>query len=93
MNLRRRKRGYQGNCVTKRSLDSFLVIGESYHKLRKFSKAFKWFQKGWETYREIGSLEGQALAKINIGEVLYFSGDWAGALDAFQKGHKQVPSL
>lgn len=37
--------------------DSFLVIGESYQKLRKFSKAIKWYKKSWETYKSIGNLE------------------------------------
>ncbi|KAL3650013.1 hypothetical protein CASFOL_006416 [Castilleja foliolosa] len=85
---KKKKRLSRELCDKEKLADSFLVIGESYQKLRKFSKALKWFQKGWETYREIGNLEGQALAKINIGDVLDSSGDWAGALDAFQKGHR-----
>ncbi|KAL6523140.1 hypothetical protein OROHE_016435 [Orobanche hederae] len=75
-------------CDKEKLGDSFLVVGESYQKLRNFGKALKWYQKGWETYRSIGNLEGQALARINIGDVLDSSGDWSGALDAFQKAHR-----
>lgn len=32
--------------------------------------------------------QGQALAKINIGDVLDSSGDWAGALQAFEEGYR-----
>ncbi|KAL6989277.1 hypothetical protein U1Q18_015027 [Sarracenia purpurea var. burkii] len=41
-------------------------------------------------YKSIGNLEGQALAKNNIGDVgdvLDFVGNWAGALDAFEEGY------
>ncbi|KAL6551954.1 hypothetical protein OROGR_008108 [Orobanche gracilis] len=55
-------------CDKEKLGDSFLVVGESYQKLRNFGKALKWYQKGWETYRSIGNLEGQALARINIGD-------------------------
>ncbi|KAF5751807.1 hypothetical protein HS088_TW02G00825 [Tripterygium wilfordii] len=67
--------------------DSFLIVGESYQKLRNFKKAFKWFMKSWEKYMLIGNLEGQALAKINIGDVLDYDGDWDGALHAFEEGY------
>ncbi|RZC81309.1 hypothetical protein C5167_043869 [Papaver somniferum] len=50
--------------------DSLLAIGESYHKLRNFQKALKWYRKSWDTSKSIRNLEGQALAKINIGDVL-----------------------
>lgn len=33
-------------------------------------------------------LQGQALAKINIGDVLDCTGDWKGALDAFEEGYR-----
>ncbi|BAF10240.2 Os02g0784100 [Oryza sativa Japonica Group] len=64
--------------------DSLLVIGESYQKLRNFSKARKWCMKSWNMYRSIGNLEGQALAKVNIGNVLDSCGDWAGGLSNVQ---------
>ncbi|KAL6635242.1 hypothetical protein ACP70R_027913 [Stipagrostis hirtigluma subsp. patula] len=67
--------------------DSLLSIGESYQKLRNFSKARKWYMKSWNIYRSIGNLEGQALAKVNIGNVLDSCGDWAGALQAFEEGY------
>lgn len=33
--------------------------------------------------------QGQALAKVNIGNVLDSCGDWAGALQAFEEGYRQ----
>ncbi|KAH6756608.1 hypothetical protein C2S51_038907 [Perilla frutescens var. frutescens] len=75
-------------CDKEKLSDSFLVVGESYQKLRRFSEALKWYQKGWETYCLIGNLEGQALVKINIGDALDSSGDWSGALDAFEEGYR-----
>ncbi|KAL8168242.1 hypothetical protein V2J09_009741 [Rumex salicifolius] len=68
--------------------DSYLVIGESYQKLRKFNKAKKWCTKSLEIYKLIGNLEGQALAKINIGGVLDSDGDWMGAFNAFEEGYR-----
>nr|CAD1827295.1 unnamed protein product [Ananas comosus var. bracteatus] len=74
---KRKKRVATELCDKEKLSDSFLAIGESYQKLRNFSKARKWYMKSWNIYRSIGNLEGQALAKINIGEVLDSSGDWA----------------
>ncbi|KAK4775290.1 hypothetical protein SAY86_010225 [Trapa natans] len=68
--------------------DSFLVIGESYQKLRNFSKALKWYKKSWQMYKAIGNMEGQALAKINIGAVFDCNGDWTGALNAYEEGYR-----
>ncbi|KAI3979599.1 hypothetical protein MKX01_013694 [Papaver californicum] len=68
--------------------DSLLAIGESYHKLRNFQKALKWYRKSWDTSKSIRNLEGQALAKINIGDVLDSQGDWTGALEAFKEGYR-----
>ncbi|WVZ55398.1 hypothetical protein U9M48_006061 [Paspalum notatum var. saurae] len=68
--------------------DSLLLIGESYQKLRNFSKARKWYMKSWNIYRSIGNMEGQALAKVNIGNVLDSCGDWAGALQAYEEGYR-----
>nr|GMC64406.1 protein TONSOKU [Ipomoea batatas] len=67
--------------------DSFLAIGESYHKLRKFDKALKWYTKSLEKYKLIGNLEGQALAKISIGNTFDSKGDWASALAAYKEGY------
>ncbi|KAJ0098287.1 hypothetical protein Patl1_27847 [Pistacia atlantica] len=85
---KRKKRIASELCDKEKLSDSFLVIGESYHKLRKFKKAIKWYTKSWEIYKSIGNMEGQALAKINIGDVLDCDGDWAGALDAFEEGYR-----
>ncbi|CAN0880513.1 Protein TONSOKU [Linum grandiflorum] len=68
--------------------DSYLVLGESYQKIRDLNKAYKWFSKAWEGSKLIGYLEGQALAKINIGDVLDCRGDWSGALATFEEGYR-----
>uniref|UniRef100_A0A5B6ZRH6 Protein TONSOKU n=1 Tax=Davidia involucrata TaxID=16924 RepID=A0A5B6ZRH6_DAVIN len=85
---KRKKRIASELCDKEKLGDTFLVIGESYQKLRNFNKAFKWYTKSWETYKSIGNLEGQALAKINIGHVLDSDGNWQGALEAFEEGYR-----
>ncbi|OMO57086.1 Leucine-rich repeat, ribonuclease inhibitor subtype [Corchorus capsularis] len=75
-------------CDKEKISDAFLVVGESYHKVREFREAIKWYIKSWEGYKSIGNLEGQALAKINIGNVLDSKGDWTGALEAFEEGYR-----
>ncbi|KAJ6991180.1 hypothetical protein NC653_019397 [Populus alba x Populus x berolinensis] len=85
---KRKKRIASELCDKEKLGDSFLLLGESYQKLRKFKKAIKWFMKSWETYKSISNLEGQALAKINIGDVLDCDGDWMGALNAFEEGYR-----
>ncbi|CAN4114152.1 unnamed protein product [Withania somnifera] len=75
-------------CDKEKLSDSFLAIGESYQKLREFDKALKWYNKSLDTYISIGNLEGQALAKINIGNVLDSNGNWGGALAAFGEGYR-----
>ncbi|XP_058073084.1 protein TONSOKU isoform X2 [Magnolia sinica] len=85
---KRKKRVTTELCDKEKLGDSFLAIGESYQKLRKFDKAHKWYMKSWNAYESIGNLEGQALSKINIGDVLDSAGDWAGALEAFKEGHR-----
>ncbi|KAL7102120.1 hypothetical protein ACP275_08G099500 [Erythranthe tilingii] len=75
-------------CDKEKLSDSFLFIGEAYQKLQRFDKALKWYKKCLETYSLIGHLEvGQAMAKINIGDILDSRGDWAGALNAFKEGY------
>ncbi|CAL0330027.1 unnamed protein product [Lupinus luteus] len=74
-------------CDSLKLADSYLDVGESYQKLRKFNKAIKWYKKSWETYKTIRYLEGQALVKINIGNVLDSTHDWRGALAAFQESY------
>lgn len=44
-------------CDKEKLSDSLLAIGESYLKLRNFSKARKWYMKSWNVYRSIGNLE------------------------------------
>ncbi|KAK3211640.1 hypothetical protein Dsin_016346 [Dipteronia sinensis] len=95
---KRKKRITTELCDKEKLSDSYLVIGESYQKLRKFDKAIKWYTKSLEIYKSIGNMEGQALAKINIGDALDFDGDWIGALDAFEEGYRiaveaNLPSL
>ncbi|XP_042495456.1 protein TONSOKU [Macadamia integrifolia] len=85
----KRKKRVAGELCDKEKLgDSFLAIGESYQKLRNFSKALKWYMKSLDAYQSIGNLEGQALAKINIGDILDSSGDWTGAQKAFEEGYR-----
>ncbi|KAM1068014.1 hypothetical protein ACFX2I_000025 [Malus domestica] len=69
-------------------IDSFLVIGESYENLREFDKALDWYTRSWKEYQFIGDFEGQALAKVNIGNVLDHTNNWQGALDAFKESYK-----
>ena len=44
-------------CDKERLSDSYLAVGESYQKLRKFKKAIKWYKKSLEMYKTIGNLE------------------------------------
>ncbi|XP_056168053.1 protein TONSOKU isoform X4 [Syzygium oleosum] len=85
---KRKKRIASELCDKEKLSDSYLVIGESYQKLRKFNEALKWYNKSWEIYKSIGNMEGQALVKINIGDVLDCDGNWAGALDSFEEGYR-----
>ncbi|KAK4840892.1 hypothetical protein QYF36_020698 [Acer negundo] len=85
---KRKKRITTELCDKEKLSDSYLVIGESYQKLRKFDKAIKWYTKSLEIYKSIGNMEGQALAKVNIGDALDFNGDWIGALEAFKEGYR-----
>ncbi|KAK4256777.1 hypothetical protein QN277_006458 [Acacia crassicarpa] len=75
-------------CDKEKLADSYMAVGESYQKLREFNKAIKWYTKSLETYRIIGNLEGQALVKIDIGNVFDSARNWRGALDAFQESHR-----
>ncbi|CAN1139697.1 Protein TONSOKU [Linum perenne] len=68
--------------------DTFRVIGESYQKIRDFKKANKWMSKSWKGHKLIHNLEGQALAKLSIGNVLDCCGDWSGALAAFEESYR-----
>ncbi|XP_015955901.1 protein TONSOKU isoform X1 [Arachis duranensis] len=85
-------------CDKQRLGDSYMDVGESYQKLRKFNKAIKWYKKSWEMYQTIGSLEGQALVKINIGNVLDSAQKWRQALDAYTESYRiaveaQLPDI
>ncbi|XP_071722199.1 LOW QUALITY PROTEIN: protein TONSOKU [Rutidosis leptorrhynchoides] len=68
--------------------DTYLTIGESYQQLRNFKKSIKWYTKSLEMFKSIGNVEGQALAKVNIGNALDSDGDSKGALDAFEEGYR-----
>ncbi|PON82233.1 N-terminal acetyltransferase A, auxiliary subunit [Trema orientale] len=85
----KRKKGIASELCDKEKLsDSFMFIGEAYENLRKFSKASKWYTKSWETYKSIGNLEGQAMAQLNIGNVLDSDGNWQEALDAYEECYR-----
>ncbi|KAK8989807.1 hypothetical protein V6N11_064223 [Hibiscus sabdariffa] len=95
---KRKKRIASELCDKEKLSDAFLVVGESYQKLRDFSKAIKWYRRSWEGYKAIKNLEGQALAKINIGDILDCNGDWTGALESFKEGYRiaaeaKLPSI
>ncbi|XP_030498688.2 protein TONSOKU [Cannabis sativa] len=68
--------------------DSFLFIGEAYENLRKFSKASKWYTKSRETYKSIRNLEGQAMALLNIGNVLDSAGNLKEALKTYEECYR-----
>ncbi|XP_062147613.1 protein TONSOKU [Alnus glutinosa] len=85
---KRKKRVATELCDKEKLSDSFLAIGESYQKLRKLDRSIKWYMRSWEIYKSISNLEGQALAKINIGDVLDSDGNWTGALDAFEESYR-----
>ncbi|KAF7840080.1 Protein TONSOKU [Senna tora] len=68
--------------------DSYLAVGESYQKLRNFNEAIKWYKRSWEMYKTIGNLEGQALVKIDIGNVLDSVHNWKGALEAYEESYR-----
>nr|WPC94901.1 TSK [Cyathula capitata] len=75
-------------CDKEKLADSYLVVGESYQKLRNFQKSGKWYAKSLKLYQVIGNLEGQAIAKINVGDVLDSKGDWVAAYKAFEEGYR-----
>ncbi|KAJ0264409.1 Protein TONSOKU [Hirschfeldia incana] len=75
-------------CDKEKLSDAYLVVGESYQKLRKFRKSLKWIGRSYEGYKEISNFEGQALAKINIGDGLDCIGEWTQALEEFEKGYR-----
>ncbi|KAK4264787.1 hypothetical protein QN277_025917 [Acacia crassicarpa] len=68
--------------------DSYLALGESYQKLRNFNESIKWYRKSLELYKTIGNLEGQALVKIDIGNVLDSVHNCKGALAAFEESYR-----
>ncbi|ESQ48026.1 hypothetical protein EUTSA_v10019906mg [Eutrema salsugineum] len=75
-------------CDKEKLSDAFLVVGESYQKLRDFRKSLKWYDRSYENYKAIGNLEGQALAKINIGDGLDCIGEWTRALKEYENGYR-----
>ncbi|KAF8085013.1 hypothetical protein N665_0685s0005 [Sinapis alba] len=85
---KRKKKISNDLCDKEKLSDSFLVVGESYQKLRKFRKSLKWVGRSYEGYKAIGNFEGQALAKINIGDGLDCIGEWTQALKEFEKGYR-----
>ncbi|CAN8269073.1 unnamed protein product [Cochlearia groenlandica] len=68
--------------------DAFFAVGESYHKLRNFKKSLKWLGRSYEGYEATSNLEGQAVAKINIGKSLDSIGEWTGALQTFKEAYR-----
>ncbi|XP_010549170.1 PREDICTED: protein TONSOKU-like [Tarenaya hassleriana] len=85
---KRKKRLSNELCDKEKLSDAFSVVGESHQKLRNFKKALKWYTKSWDCCKSIGNLEGQAVAKINIGGALDCIGEYNGALKAFEEGYR-----
>ncbi|KAG2306175.1 hypothetical protein Bca52824_025923 [Brassica carinata] len=85
---KRKKKISNDLCDKEKISDAFLVVGESYQKLRQFRKSLKWVGRSYEGYKAIGNFEGQALAKINIGDGLDCIGEWTQALKEFEKGYR-----
>ncbi|KAF7834177.1 protein TONSOKU [Senna tora] len=85
----KKKKKIAGDLFDKEKIsDSYMAVGESYQKLREFNKAIKWYRKSLEMYKTIGNMEGQALVKINIGNVFDSARNWRGALEAFQESYR-----
>ncbi|OAE34095.1 hypothetical protein AXG93_2891s1190 [Marchantia polymorpha subsp. ruderalis] len=72
--------------------DALDLIGISYYNLRIFSKAIKWHWKEWDVCHRINHLEGQIVAKINLGNCFDSTGDWEGALEAYLDAYKAASS-
>ncbi|KFK39188.1 hypothetical protein AALP_AA3G211400, partial [Arabis alpina] len=85
---KRKKKISDKLCDKEKLSDACLAVGESYQKLRNFNKSLKWLDKSYQGYEAISNLEGQALAKINIGDGLDCIGEWTGALQAFEEGYR-----
>ncbi|CAA0382897.1 unnamed protein product [Arabidopsis thaliana] len=85
---KRKKKISDELCDKEKLSDAFMIVGESYQNLRNFRKSLKWFIRSYEGHEAIGNLEGQALAKINIGNGLDCIGEWTGALQAYEEGYR-----
>ncbi|KAL3680655.1 hypothetical protein R1sor_023611 [Riccia sorocarpa] len=72
--------------------DALGLIGISYYNLRNFTKAVKWHEKEWDVCNRINHLEGQIVAKINLGNCYDSYGDWESALEAYQDAYRAASS-
>ncbi|KAL2621571.1 hypothetical protein R1flu_001776 [Riccia fluitans] len=72
--------------------DALGLIGISYYNLRNFTKAIKWHRKEWDVCNRINHLEGQIVAKINLGNCYDSNGKWEDALEAYNDAYKAASS-
>lgn len=70
--------------------DALDTIGESYCNLCNYEKAKKWHLKSYKVCQRVHHDEGQAVALINYGNALDSSGDFKGALKAYQQAYDIV---
>ncbi|CAA7053050.1 unnamed protein product [Microthlaspi erraticum] len=95
---KRKKKISEGLDDNEKLSDAFLVVGESYQKLRNFKRSLKWLIRSYEGCKKISNLEGQALAKIDIGGCLDSMGKYKDALEEFEAAHRialeaKLPSI
>ncbi|CAM8913063.1 unnamed protein product [Rhodiola kirilowii] len=83
MNLLNRKKTVSEElCDKEKMADSYMLIGESYQKLRFFDKSLKWYLKSWEVYRSVRNLETSFRIKPVIDKCLIYN--W---LLQLERGH------
>jgi serine/threonine-protein kinase PknK len=65
--------------------DALAGLGTAYKLLASYDRSARVTALALELYRALGDERQEALAWINLGVARYLSGDWDGALDAWEK--------
>ncbi len=65
--------------------DALAGLGTAYKLLASYDRSARETARALELYRALGDERQEALAWINLGVARYLSGDWDGALDAWEK--------
>jgi signal transduction histidine kinase len=65
--------------------DALAGLGTAYRLLASYDRSASETARALELYRALGDERQEALAWINLGVARYLSGDWDGALDAWEK--------